>query len=828
MSFRHTMTLDLRKTITNIMKHFLIILCSLVLCTLSYSQNTIQAKRSDNNIVIDGIFDEPAWKTVEAVSDFTRYRPTPGEAAQQTEIKILYDDQAFYMAAFMEEVSRDSIMTQLTERDDIGNTDFVGIIMDTYGAGTGGFEFILCATGVQFDARLSAYNEDTNWDAIWYSEVRLTDKGWFAEIKIPYAAIRFPNKDVQDWNINFIRKRTVSGSNSCWNAIDLSNDNPFLTNIGKLEGIKDIKPPLRLSISPYASLYVEHSHDQNRDPINSTAYSYNGGLDLKYGINDAFTLDMTLIPDFGQVQSDDQVVNLSPFEIRFDEQRQFFTEGTELFNKADLFYSRRVGGRPIGMYNVFDNVSDNEKIIENPNSSQLYNASKVSGRTSNGLGVGVFNAVSAETMATIENIETGEQREFVTAPITNYNIFVIDKNLKNNSSVSFSNSNVWRVGDDYHDANVSAATFNFKTPKQGWGLSGVGKLSQILNPEEDNITGHTTEINFEKLAGTYTFNLWYEETSKNYRQNDLGFLRNGNFRNLGLSLAYRKFEPMFVFNQFQSWFNASYQRLYDPNKSIGTWFNAGFWAQGKNFWNYNMWTNFSPGQNDYFEPRVEGRFSKYLKTGNIGFWVGSDYRKAFRLESMAFFRKVAQEGRHSFEFALGPRYRFNDRFTLGASIRHENSYNDEGFVTQLNNGDIIYGRRDISIFNNVISASYNFDATKSLDLRARHYWSKVNYQSFHTLMDDGYLGDSSYSDFYDFSFNSMTVDMVYRWRFSPGSDLFFVWKNNIIGASSDPNIDYSSHSYRDGIGNLGDLQQNNSFSLRVVYFLDYNGIRNIL
>jgi len=772
-------------------------------------------------MTIDGIFDEAIWEQAPVAEDFKQYRPSPGPIQHETKVKLVYDDDAIYIAAYMADVSRDSIMTELTERDNIGNTDFFGLYIDTYQNGNEATEFILAATGVQFDAKLDPNNEDQNWDAIWFSEVRLTDEGWYAEMKIPYAAIRFPKKEIQSWNINFFRRRSVAGTQDGWVFVDFERDNPFLTQTGVITGMKNIKPPLRLSISPYASTYVQNSTDKNRTPSSSTGYSYNGGLDVKYGINDAFTLDMTLIPDFGQVQSDDQVLNLSPFEVRFDEQRQFFTEGTELFNKADLFYSRRVGGNPIGFYNVNNAINDTEEITNNPQSPQLYNATKISGRNSKGIGVGIFNAVSAETNATITDTETGEERQIQTAPLTNYSVIVVDKNLKNNSSVSLTNTNVWRAGDNFHSANVSAATFNIKNKPQSWGISGDAKVSQILEPTTNNINGHSYSIGLSRLSGKIQYGIEYEEVSNTFNPNDLGFLRNNNSKETSIYAQYNDVDGFGQFVRFQSWFNGFYERLYQPNEYVGVGFNGGFFAQGKNQWYYNLWTNYLPERNDYFEPRVAGRNYKIPARGNMGFFIGTDDRKPWRIELVMWGQKYNQEGRTNTMIQLGPRYRFSDKFRVGFSSSIEQDKNNEGFVGMNDSEDITFGRRDVKTISNRINSTYTFNNKMSLEFRLRHYWSKVNYKSFHTLMQDGYLNNTDYSEFNDNSFNTFNIDMVYRWRFAPGSDIFIVWKNNIFGADSDPTLNYRDLSYRDSLGQLSDNLQNNSFSLRVVYYLDY-------
>ena len=210
-------------------------------------------------------------------------------------------------------------------------------------------------------------------------------------------------------------------------------------------------------------------------------------MDVKYGINEAFTLDMTLIPDFGQVQSDNKVLNLTPFEVKYNENRPFFTEGTELFNKGNLFYSRRVGGQPLHYGDVENQISSNEEVVKNPVESKLINATKISGRTKSGLGIGFFNALTKPMYAEVED-NNGNKREIETNPLTNYNIVVLDQTLKNNSSISAINTNVTRSGSDY-DANVTAGLFNFNNKKNTYNWYGKFALSQLIYPEAKNVKG---------------------------------------------------------------------------------------------------------------------------------------------------------------------------------------------------------------------------------------------------------------------------------------------------------------------------------------------------
>ena len=197
------------------------------------------------------------------------------------------------------------------------------------------------------------------------------------------------------------RRRQKTNQQTSWNFIDPKVAG-FINQEGELSGIKGIKAPVRLSFSPFLSSSL-NNYPHNQPGVKNTTSTFNGGMDIKYGINQSYTLDMTLVPDFGQVRSDNQVLNLSPFEVRFNENRQFFTEGTELFNKGNLFYSRRIGSNLAYSANISSKVLPGEIIKENQLESKLLNATKISGRSQNGMGIGFFNAVTKRGYATVQN-----------------------------------------------------------------------------------------------------------------------------------------------------------------------------------------------------------------------------------------------------------------------------------------------------------------------------------------------------------------------------------------------------------------------------------------
>ena len=350
------------------------------------TQKTYETKFVENAPVIDGVLDDEAWQNVNVATDFVMFRPergTPEPKNLKTTVKIVYDNEAIYFSAFLQDDKPNEIPMEFQTRDHFGNADFFGIVLNPQNDGVNQTEFFVMSTGNQNDAKvLPNGNEDWNWDAVWYSEVTVVENGWIVEVKIPYSALRFSNEPIQTWSMNFHRRHQKTNEQYSWNFIPLDKGNIGLFD-GLLTGIKNIDPPVRLSFSPYVSASTTALEaDYN--------FGWSAGMDLKLGISESFTLDATLIPDFKQVAFDNLVLNLGPYEQKYDEKRQFFTEGLDLFSKGDFFYTRRVGNTPVGRGNV--SLLENEVLISNPSTVNMLNAIKVSGRTKNGLGLGVFKA----------------------------------------------------------------------------------------------------------------------------------------------------------------------------------------------------------------------------------------------------------------------------------------------------------------------------------------------------------------------------------------------------------------------------------------------------
>ena len=766
---------------------------------------------------IDGLLDDSIWKNIPVASDFTQSEPNPGlPSRMKTEVKFAYDNSAIYIGAMMYDTHPDSILCELSKRDNVffgPNADAFGFIIDTYHDGQNGVFLGVTSCGVQTDTKISEPDiMDDSWNVAWESKVSITDKGWIAEFRIPYSVLRFPKKDIQEWGINFTRQIRRYRELSNWNPVK-PTEQGFVHQSGILNGVSNIDSPLRLSFSPYVSSALNNYGGKNY-------FSVNGGADVKYGINESFTMDMTLIPDFGQVRSDDKILNISPFEIRYDEQRGFFTEGTDLFNRANLFYSRRIGGTPIAFEDVNNKIDSNEVVLKNPNSSQLYNATKISGRTRSKLGIGFLNATTANTFAVVKDTLAGNERTILTNPVTNYNVFVLDQALKNNSFISLANTNVSRVG-NYKNANVTGTQFKLNTKTNKWAIKGIACVSQLFFSDSSKpVLGHTYNVSAGKISGNYGNELIYRQTSNTYDCNDLGYIERNNEAGLFFHQWYNIYKPFWIINKMSNGFGINYFMLYKPR--VYTNFNIAestdidfknYFTAGINWW-VHPFVNY-----DYYEPRSEGRYYVSPAFYGINPYFSSDSRKNFHLEGSFGYGKYNERSRSTYNFSISPRYRFSDKFNMSYSYEKIIQKDDVGWVAN-ENDTIIFGVRDRNDITNTLEANYIFTSTMSLSLRTRHYWSQVKYTDYFALNDKGKSSATSYAEENNINFNAVTVDMTYTWQFAPASEISMVWKNAIFTQGT-----RLLNNYLDNFNKTFESPQLNSFSIKILYYLDYQNLK---
>ena len=769
--------------------------------------------------IIDGILNDAAWKDAELLTDFITFRPDNGKkvtAAYQTTVKVIYDDAAIYISATMLDPDAANIPQEFASRDNFSQADFFLVTINPNDDGQNPFEFIVQSTGNQSDAKISNGNEDFNWSAVWKSDVAITPEGWQVEIEIPYRAIRFTNSPVQSWGVNFHRRLENLNEQHTWSFIDNSIGR-WTQYDGLIEGFENIKPPTRLNLYPYASAATTLFEGD-------TQFDWSAGMDVKYGLTENFTLDATLIPDFSQVGFDDVVLNLGPFEQQFSEQRQFFTEGTELFNKGRLFYSRRIGSAPIDQFNVASTLSPEEILIDSPGKVTMLNAIKISGRTKKGLGIGFFNAITEKTEATIKNKTTGTIRKSVTNPFSNYNILVLDQQFNQNSSIALINTNVTRNG-RFRDANVSALTWHLETKNSKYYADGSFKLSAISDDVNHPNTGYTFVNSLGYDAGHWNWEVGYNLRNKYFNPNDLGILFSNNQQSIYGNIGWRTLQPTKNFNSYR--FGLYNQARFQHYSGIYTGNNAGinFSAQTKTRFTFGSNLNYGSENKDFFEPRqgtTSGIYFLQPQRLNLNGWISTNSQKLFQLDANGYHTTFSNNPKTGYGFSIAPRYRFNNQFSLRYRLNFNKTNDDQGYVDQVDN-NIVFGIRDRKNYTNTVSGKYSFSTNSSLSLSFRHYWGAVSYANFHNLNAVGGLDLNTNYTSENVNFNNWNLDLNYIWQFAPGSQLIAFYRNSIFNDDTNANL-----SFFENLNNLFEQSQKHTLSLRVVYFIDYNKIKKIL
>lgn len=769
------------------------------------------AIRASGTISIDGQLDERMWSEAPVLSDFVVLEPEQGATPlERTDVRVLYDDKALYVGAIMHDSQADKIATELGVRDDDGaNTDKFSVFIDGMNSRQNAFNFGVMASGVQYDKFESNDGGDSSWDGVWSSAVKLNTDGWIVELRIPYSAVRFSNDKEQTWVVNFARELRRKREVSVWSPID-QTESGFVSQFGEIHGISDIQAPLRLSLLPYLTTYSTYASSDN-----TLDNKLSGGLDLKLGLSKAHTLDMALVPDFGQVQPDNLVLNLGPFEQYYEERRPFFTEGVDLFGRASLFYSRRVGGEPIDTDIELDSA---EYIARLPERPQLVNALKVSGRDANGNGIGVFNAITKPTFATIAT-ENGQERKELIDPLTNYNVLVYDKLFKNNSYFSFINTNVIR-GQGYYDANVTGTEFSIANKANTYSLRGVGALSQIYQKDEAGnlqpTLGYKYGLNLGKISGNFTWRAGQAVCNNQYNQNDLGYQTRNNYINHFASISYTQYTPIRRLNQYGINFNLNTNQYYNGKfESAST--NLNGWFTHKKFFSHGFNINLSPlPENNYYESR-NGQRLIIPASGSSFYWISTNYQKKFAFDAnVSSWSSFGWKGTGGASIGVSPRYRFNDHFNISLGTSFDRTFNDIGFSTFLN-GEPLFSKRNIRTISNNLSANYLFNSKMALSLTGRHYWALVEPTEFYTLRSNATLQFYSNTLPYDLNlnFNSFNLDLVFSWRFAPGSDLFLLYRSNLNDLSN-----LVEHNYFQNLNNVFQQNNNQTLSLRVVYYLE--------
>lgn len=793
-----------------------------LLVLLSLQQLKGQSKQKEYTAIrtyevpkIDGEPFEEVWNLALSADDFIMLQPDNGLKENNTQksiVKILYDDKAIYVAAFLYDDQVEDIDRQFSQRDQTNvQADLFSFWINTYNNQIDQTRFYVTSAGAIADAKVTNGQEDFSYDVVFNGRSSIDEKGWYVEMEIPYQALRYPKDEVQNWSFNALRSINGKNQSFTYNFVDIAQGNEAQYD-AKLAGIKNINPPFRLSLFPYASI-------QNVSFKGELRTDYNAGMDLKYGLSDAFTLDATLVPDFGQVAFDEVVLNLSPFEQTFQEQRPFFTEGIELFSKGNLFFSKRIGQAPSRFTEAKNQTLENEIIIENPELSQLINAVKITGRTKSKLGVGFLNAITKETTATILDTLSNGQRDYITEPLTNYHLLVIDQQYGRNSSAYFSNASTIRSG-NFTDANVSAIGVEHFDENNIYTYKVDAKMSNRFRENETD-KGFSFAGRWQRIEGKWRYGIVHRYTGKNYNPNDLGLQFRNNLNATFLFGSYNQFIPKGKFNNFRINYEIGHERTNAPAVHNVTTLYNNLNFQTKKLWNGGAFVTSSSRELDFFESRIALRPVLYQPRIVYGTYITTDTRKKICIYANINAENRFKDPEVRYDFTLRPSFRITDKFFLNYNWFLQERKNRLSFVT-LESGRSILSRRNTHTIENSIVGIYNFDTTKSINLRLRNFWSSASFSNnYELLLTDGttlpYNEDNNFNPNADF--NVWNMDLSFDWRFAPASNLTIFYRNNFSNFQDDGSLSFSN-----SLNRLFEESIKQTLSLRLTYFLDVNSL----
>ena len=543
-------------------------------------------------IRIDGVLREEAWKEAQEITSFVQGDPVEGaEAEERTTVRVVFDEEAIYVGARLWETGEHRIARQLVRRDETGQADYFEVSFDPNMDRRTGYQFRVTAAGVQQDAYLhSDKEEDASWDAVWESDVTVDDDGWTVEIRIPWSQIRYePSEGRQTWGVNFARWRVEAGERTYYALVPRSKHGR-VSFFRAMQGVRVPQSLRRVEIRPYLLARGHTGPADAADPFfDGTAGNAQAGFDLRYGLGSAFTLDATVNPDFGQVELDPAVINLSAFETFFPEKRPFFVEDARILDftlsghRNSLFYSRRIGreprgGRPGGA--TFTDV---------PDQSTILGAAKLTGRTSGGLSMGTLAAVTdaedARAFFPGATAGTDSIATYLAQPRNYYGVARVQQDLRDGAttvggivtgmrrdlpadgSFDFLPSDAYSVGLDFEhmwgDREWAIQGFWAGSLVRG-STDAITRIQRSSNhyyqrPDSDfevdssatSMTGAEWRLEFERRSGEHwTGAIWAAEVTPGFEVNDLGYSRSNERIDGGARVSYREIQPGAVFRNY--------------------------------------------------------------------------------------------------------------------------------------------------------------------------------------------------------------------------------------------------------------------------------------
>lgn len=602
----------------------------------SPSLPVMTAHKVDESIRVDGNLSEPVWGLLPPTSGFVQKEPVEGAPAKNdSEVWLLYDESALYIGARLYDSSPQSIARNMVRRDSEynGQFDYFEVMIDPNLDLRTGYRFRISAAGVQTDRYLyDDGQEDQNWDGVWSSSLQITEDGWTVEMRIPLSQIRYERRmGIQSWGINFGRRRAADNELTRF-ALESKLRPGRVSQFGRIDGITLERSASRIEVRPYALSRLHNPRPAPGNPfISGSETTARVGADIRYGLGSAFTLDAAINPDFGQVELDPAVINLTAFETFLDERRPFFVEDARVFDfrlsggQNSLFYTRRIGREPQGT------APDGTDFFQRPDQATILGAAKLTGRTRGGLSVGALAAVTQSETGAAYITETGETIEFSAEPAVGYGVLrlnqdfaagmsrvggiltALQRSLPDDSSLDFLTSTAWNGGVDFeHSWNERAwALWGFLSGSHVQGdsvaLDRIQRSSthylqrpdldwSRYDPSRQSLTGAEWRLQFERRTGNWTGALWAAQVTSGFEINDLGFSRSRERLDGGVSVAFQRVTPNQWFRSYGisafTFHNWSHEALRDI-WSIDQWDRArtaGLFSVRSDFTFHNFWT----------------------------------------------------------------------------------------------------------------------------------------------------------------------------------------------------------------------------------------------
>ena len=786
---------------------------------------------------MDGRFDEVVWTRAVPLVGFKQRDPNEGaDASVPTEVRVVFDATAMYVAVRADDAEPSKIVGHLTRRDSSSPSDWIRVVVDSFHDRRTAYEFAVNPVGVKQDSYyFNDGDEDDGWDAVWDVAALVTERGWQAEFRIPFSQLRF--SPAHDGRVGFAVLRHVPHLNevSAWPMIAKSRTG-FVSQFGSISNITPGRTPRRLEVQPYvvADVTTTPPGDVNafvdrRDPGAAM------GLDLKYALSPGLTLTATVNPDFGQVEADPAVVNLSAFETFFPERRPFFLEGSGTLRFdldcndgacTGLFYSRRIGRAPQG---VIDNEAASAVAL--PAQTTILGATKVTGRIGS-FSVGAMNALTQEEQA---SVELGSQTYSQTVePFTSYSVVRANREFANQSKVGFMFTATNRRLDEAMRSLVASSAYTGGVDFD-WRLSHRYKVNGYLagstvqgdaaalaalqqstrhsfqRPDADHVEfddtrtvlrGHAGQVAFSKHGGERVrFTSTWDYKSPGFEINDLGFMARADEISQSNWLQWRFDRPNRVKRNVRINFNQWSGRNFDGDL-LSTGGNVNAHVQFVNNWRIGSGLNVNGAS---FDDRLTRGGPGGLRNGRIGNWhyLDTDDRKPVVFNWFGFVG-TDQHGSNDVEVAPRLTFRPTSALTISPGVRYSRGRNAQQWVEALE-GDrphYVFGRIEHTTLGMTMRVNYTMTPRLSLQLYAEPFTSTGHYTNFKELVNGRAAYEARYAPFAydgnpDFRYTSLRTTNVLRWEYRPGSTLYVVWQQG--REQYDERSDYS-------IGrNVGDI-----------------------